>query len=282
MQLLSGPMKFLPGAAAIFLLSATHSRSELPATDPNARSLAAAESAFAAESVALGMRTAFLNVLSEDAIVFEPDPQNGRKAWTAKKDSAAVLSWKPILAVVAASGDFGYTTGPWTYKAKAEDREAVAFGQFVSIWRREAGQWKLLFDLGADHPAPTAAAPDLQVIDNRSPNEPAAAAREAMFKNDRAYAAAPLQEFPRVAADDIRLFLPQKFPVLGKSAAEAALRGAPEKLTFGAPKGEISPSGDLGFAWGGYRGPQDGYYLRIWRRHETAAWTLVLELLHPR
>jgi ketosteroid isomerase-like protein len=290
MQLLSGRMK-LPSCAAaatVSFFAANNSFAELPATDENARSLAAAEMAFASESVASGTRTAFLNVLSDDSIVFQPGPQNGRKVWEAAKNSEGVLRWQPVLAVVAAGGDFGYTTGPWTYKKKAEDKAAASFGQFISIWRREAGKWKLLFDVGTDNPAPAAPAPALRLIDNRMPNESTATPLKAVFQRDRAYAAAPLAEFSAVAADDVRLYLPKKFPVIGKAAA--ALAATPNKLTFGEPKGDVSRSGDLGFAWGEYStkektdrpAEESGYYLRIWRKNETGEWKLALDLLLPR
>ena len=292
MQLLSNPMKLLfrPAAAAVSLFAAATSFAELPATDENARSLAVAESAFASESVAQGMRTAFLSVLADDSIVFQPGPQNGRKAWEAAKDSEGVLQWQPVLAVVAASGDFGYTTGPWNFKKNAAEKEAAAFGQFVSIWRREAGKWKLLLDIGTDNPAPAAPAPALQFKDNRSPNESTSSARESFFRSDRAYAAAPRIKFSAVAADDVRLYPPQKFPAIGKAAAAAVLNEAANNVTFGEPKGDVSRSGDLGFAWGEYsaKGKADqsaeetGYYLRIWRKNEADVWQLVLDLLRPR
>src|SRR5437867_1739257 len=101
MQLLSDAMKFLScAAAALALCSTTIVRAETVPPEENARSLAAAETAFAEESVARGMRTAFLHVLSDDAIMLGPDPQNARKLWEAKKESEAVLDWRPSLAVV--------------------------------------------------------------------------------------------------------------------------------------------------------------------------------------
>src|SRR5450432_1319128 len=141
---------FLPAAPAtivFFTASVMLAQNQLPQAD--ARSLAAAETAFAHESIEKGMRTAFLNALSDDGIVFQPGPENGKKVWQTEKESSGQLQWQPVLAVVAASGDLGYTTGPWSYKKKASDEEAGAFGQFVSIWRREGGKWKLLFDLGS-------------------------------------------------------------------------------------------------------------------------------------
>jgi hypothetical protein len=78
-----------------------------------AESLTTAEKAFARESVEKGMRTAFLDALSDDGMVFDPGSgvQYGKEVWQAKKDAAAVLDWQPVLAVVASSGDLGYPTG---------------------------------------------------------------------------------------------------------------------------------------------------------------------------
>ncbi|MDQ3198382.1 MAG: hypothetical protein M3Q46_04220 [Verrucomicrobiota bacterium] len=59
---------------------------EEPAATGTAKSIAAAERAFAQESVEKGMRTAFLHALSDDSIVFSLGPQNGGKAWEAKPE----------------------------------------------------------------------------------------------------------------------------------------------------------------------------------------------------
>jgi hypothetical protein len=53
------------------------------------------------------MRSAFLQVLSDDSIVFLSGPQNGKKAWESKPASEAVLQWHPVLAATSTSGDLG-------------------------------------------------------------------------------------------------------------------------------------------------------------------------------
>ncbi|MEO6970887.1 MAG: DUF4440 domain-containing protein [Chthoniobacterales bacterium] len=279
---------FFAGTALLPFFATSGAPAAMPATDPNARSLAAAETAFAHESETSGTRTAFLHALSRDGILFRPDPENGLKSWETKKGSGGLLQWQPVLAVVAGSGDFGYTTGPWTYKKSAQDK-AEAFGHFVSIWRKEEGKWKVLFDLGTDHPAPPET-PALQMFDNHAPNEPAAAALAALLQQDRVYAAAPASQFSAVAADAVRLHWPDKLPVIGKEAVAAMLQAAPRTITFDEPKGDVAASGDLGFAWGKYSAkektgtaaPEIGYYLRIWRKNEAGKWQLALDLLHPR
>lgn len=274
-------MKLFPSAATLtFLLTVTP---RLSAQVADASSLAAAETAFAHESVARGMRTAFLDALSDEGIVFQPSPQNGIKAWRAEKESSDQLAWQPVLAVVAASGDFGYTTGPWTYKKNADDPEASAFGQFVSVWRREGGKWKLLFDLGSKNPKPVAPTPELQTVDLKSPNDSKSSATTAeLFGRDREFARGSPASFTAMAAQDVRVLRAGEFPAIGKAAAEAVLQKANQPTNFTEPKGEISQAKDLGFTWGEYSDAGGGYYLHIWRCDEAGSWQLVLDLLHPR
>ena len=284
MQLLSSQVKSSPCPAGLilFLVGAAPLFAKDPATTGNARSLAAAEAAFAQESVEKGMRSAFLHALADDSIVFLPGPQDGKKAWEAKPASEAILQWQPVLAATATNGDLGYTTGPWSFKKSAADKEATDFGHFVSIWRWENGKWKLLFDLGSDHPRPDTPRPELQLVENHAPHESPVTALPSMLAVDRSYAADRVRNLSSVAEDLIRVYPPQEFPVIGKDAAAATLARAPKPITFGEPKGEVSHGGDLGFAWGEYSAATPGDYLRIWRKDRAGNWKLALELLHPR
>ncbi len=289
MQLLSTAVKLRPVFIApllLLIICAPHLFGEDAASAGTAKSLAAAERAFAQESVEKGTRAAFLNALSEDGIVFLPGPQNGRKAWQAKPQSESVLQWQPVLAAIATQGDLGYTTGPWTFKKQPSDSVPVAFGQFVSIWRWENGKWKLLFDLGSDNPAPTEPRPDLQLVENHAPNQSATDAEPVMLNHDHRYAADRAGTLAASAEENIRLYQPDKFPIIGKAAAAAALRQDASAMKFGEPKAGLSKGGDLGYAWGEYFAGSTtkptGDYLRIWRKDRAGEWKLALDLVHPR
>jgi ketosteroid isomerase-like protein len=289
MRLLSNEVKFLSCAASpiLLLLIAAALSADGSATRGHSRSLAAAETAFAQESLEKGIRTAFLDVLSDDGIVFQPGPQNGKKAFEAKSEtSQAVLQWQPVLAAVSTNGDLGYTTGPSTYKKNASDTHATVYGQFVSIWRWENGKWKLLFDIGSQNPGPSGPPPELQLVDNHAPNESAIDAQPLLLAHDRRYAADRAGQLAASAEEHVRLIQPEKFPVVGRAEAAAVLQKTAAPIKFGPPKAEVSRGGDLGYLWGEYTAAPasqpTGYYLRIWRKDRAGAWKLALDLLHPR
>jgi ketosteroid isomerase-like protein len=138
-------------------LAACAAPASLTSESPALGSLIAAERAFAAISVADGMRAAFLANFSDDGLMFSPGPVNARQALTARPapaDPHAVrLEWSPAAGAVAASGDLGFTTGPFVFSDLRGGRPPQ-HGVYFSIWRREAGgTWKVAVDAGVATPA---------------------------------------------------------------------------------------------------------------------------------
>ena len=66
------------------------------------------------------------------------------------------LTWTPVKAEMAASGDLGYTYGNYVYTAKNKDGKLVAnYGKYTSIWKKQKdGQWKVVVDMGNSSPDP--------------------------------------------------------------------------------------------------------------------------------
>src|SRR5258708_6987394 len=59
------------------------------------------EHAFAQMAEEKGTRAAFLENLTDDALVFIPDKTNGKAFWTARATSASLLSWAPNYADIS-------------------------------------------------------------------------------------------------------------------------------------------------------------------------------------
>jgi ketosteroid isomerase-like protein len=117
----------------------------------DAGKLVAQDEAFARAARERGTRAAFLEYLAEDSVILRPGEVAGREYWHDAKQGNAMLQWYPSRAVVATSGDFGYTLGPWASgKRGARQR---SFGHYVKIWRRESdGELRTVFDGSISHP----------------------------------------------------------------------------------------------------------------------------------
>jgi ketosteroid isomerase-like protein len=60
------------------------------------------------------------------------------------------LTWAPVGAGVAASGDLGYTYGTYQFTSKNKDgRPVVDHGKYTTIWKKQKdGSWKVVLDMG--------------------------------------------------------------------------------------------------------------------------------------
>ena len=118
-------------------------------TQKNSKALIHAERSFASYTVANGIKKGFLQFLDSSGLVFPgADAVNGISFHSKSPGNAAVLNWGPEYAVISASGDFGFTTGPYHLKRSANDTVSGR-GQYSSIWHiNDKGEWKVLADMG--------------------------------------------------------------------------------------------------------------------------------------
>lgn len=248
-----------------------------PAPASDFEDLVAAERAFAADASVRSTRAAFLAYLADDGLVFGPGPTSGQRVWTARKEDKAKLEWAPELAEVAASGDLGYTCGPWRYTPEGAEK-AVAFGHYFTVWRKDAdGKWKVLTDHGVSHGE--AAFPDAVLrrggLSMGSP--PTWPVGSAELRGADLTPAGALNS-RMVSADFLRL-RPGALPD-GRAEGQAYPNQAPRTDTGLA----ISGAGDLAATWGGGAGGPS--WIRIWRRPSAsdspgAGWVLAVDLSLP-
>jgi ketosteroid isomerase-like protein len=256
-------------AAAVLLAS--------PSRADDYTDLIAAERAFAADAAVRGTREAFLAALADDGLVFAPGPTSGKRNWEARKADGGKLEWAPELAEISASGDLGYTSGPWRFTPAGADKPA-AFGHYLSVWRKGAdGHWALLVDHGIGHAE--AVFPDAVIrrggVGWGAP--PTWPVGRAELRNADLLPAGELN--PRlVSADFLRLrngALPD-----GKAQGDA-LPSQAARLDLGQV---MSSAGDLAASWGG--GEASPSWLRIWRRPAASdapgkGWVLAVDLSRP-
>jgi ketosteroid isomerase-like protein len=176
-------------AVAPVAVAAGHPAAGSPAAGsaPAAVKTAAAERAalialdahFSDEVAAKGF-AAFDDFFADDAVylpTFEPRVE-GKKAIMESfrplfDDHTIKLTWIPLRAEVAASGELGWTTG--SYELTRLDEQGVPHvrrGKYVTIWRRQAdGSWRAVLD-GGNPDSPPAPAPAAQAATPPAASKP--------------------------------------------------------------------------------------------------------------
>ncbi len=257
------------------------------------------ERAFAQRAAERGTRDAFLAFMSDESIVFAPGPVNGKKSWGERPARPGLLSWQPSYADISQAGDMGYDMGPWEFRPKGPGDKPVAFGQFMTIWKKQPdGSFKFALDLGISHPEHTSA-PTLQYSNVKSKATKNASAsdieagRNLIISMEREFASeaaskGALKAYLSLMADEVRLLHEGKFPFIGRRAAEQALQSRAGRLSWQPEKGDVSRSLDLGYTYGGYQlkpaegqSEESGYYVHVWKRGPDGRWKLVMEVLNP-
>jgi len=243
----------------------------------------AAERAFAADGLAMGIRGSFLKHSAPEAILFAPDPVKAHDLYGARPDRAnPPLVWWPLWAGLAASGDLGFTTGPATFDGKPS-------GYYFTVWKRQAdGAWKWVYDGGAPSDGTSAPGPETapQALADATgkPGHPDGAwsgvqAAEARLAKSAVTDAA--SAYLSALAPDARMQGSPAPPATTPAAIRTELAARAQAIDFSPLGGEVSAAGDLAWTYGDARwsaasGPARGHYVRIWR-HDHEGWRLVFD-----
>lgn len=245
-----------------------------------------AERRFAAHAVANSTMEAFLLNIDSSSLMFQQGkPVAALEFWKQRTKNQSVLNWWPQYAEVSLSGDFGYTTGPWTYQAKAADTIA-ARGYFATVWYLNTNrEWKFLIDLGVDD-VPAPADTSLHTISGLSvpmADDGAITRIFPMIAAENQYKQALASGKQTTAA----AFLSSQSVLLRNGQPAAATTDARKKIIAQTPKGikyqlegwNISSTPDIGYVYGTatYNGKAEGFF-RVWRLEKTG-WRIALEVV---
>lgn len=260
---------------------------------PDARVLVENERAFAADVAAHGVREGFLRWLAPTGIVFGPSPVNAVKFYKAQKPKATRLAWYPVKAVMSASGDMGWTTGPWDWRSDSTKTKPQATGDFVTVWRKQGdGSWKAAFDGGVGRAVmPSEGAPSIGVLPPGPRGGGPLARRHSLYQTDTDFASITGAQgvgaaLTRYAADDAIVLRDDLPRFVGASAARDSMAAREGSLVAMSLGQFIAEAGDVGYTFGSRvqrtdAGADSSYYLHIWQRGRTRPWELVLEYVQP-
>lgn len=252
----------------------------------------AAEVAFAAQATQTSTEAAFLANSAPAGLVADNGKlANAQEVWrTRPSRPGSKLSWYPVLADAAQSGDLGYTTGPWTL---LQNNRPISAGEYVTVWRKQLnGQWKFAVNMSIERigvmPAQvaTVARPRLMA----AAATPSAAPSNIVLEVDSKFAAAELMKpgatYQQYLSAEARLYR-SSLSMMQGAAASANMKAIDGGYLFVASTGYLAAAGDLGYVVGSFHRPastnhpvENGTYLRLWRREADASWRIVLEMLN--
>lgn len=234
-------------------------------------------------------RDAFWAQFIDETIVFGEGPVNAKRAYEHQQPNKSWLKWEPVFSDLATSNDFGYNTGPWEFRVNKTDEKAVAFGHFVSFWKKQAdGSWKLLLDIGIDHPQPKQKAEwksstiDFEKVSDESENSEQLNKVEQNFIDALAFAKSPA--YQKILSKEARLYRPGKEPITNNEEIIKYINAEPV-ITFSKVGQAFASSGDLGYFYGtavvqlANSQTKAANYLHIWKYENNQGWNLVLDLV---
>lgn len=272
--------------AALFALAVTAAAAHAASRAEEAVStLVAAERGFAADAQHGSVQDAFVAHLDPEAWLFRPQPVRAKAWFDAHPGRPGTLQWEPEYAEIAASGDFGYTYGPWHATAPDAKGERQAWGHFFSVWKRSAdGVWKNVVDQGYAHAeVPLKVTLAMRAPHTNPPRFPAGELdrrRAALLALDDALngadGATTLQDLQ--AQGQVRHFREGALP-----STDAAAAAPPVAAGLARQAVDIASSGDLAYTLGGRadrKADREGGYVRVWRFHGER-WQLAVDLLTP-
>lgn len=279
---------------AVLLLAATPAFTA-PGADPAV--IVQAERGFAAQVRSQGVRAGFLAWLAPTGVVFRPGPVIGRTSY--EKQPAGwngLLAWHPVRAAISADGTLGWSTGPWIWKRDSTQRKADAFGEYMSVWRKQRdGTYKGVLDCGIGHGDPAREERDVVFstpVPGTGLGSRPLAARQSLYLADANFAKFAAAEgipgaIARYGADDVIVLREGSQRFSGRTLAQDSTRSRRESVAKLMSNAQyIAGSGDLGYTYGSYvtgtmGAPDSAYYVHVWHRGAAATWRLAFQVVMP-
>lgn len=269
---------------------------QTPAPAP-LQGLVGAERAFAARATEIGWRDAFLEFFADDAIALAPQPTPAKerlRKQPALPFTVAELTWEPRTGAIAASGELGWLTGPSTSINRAASDGKPRYGNYLSVWRRQAGgPWRVFIDVGINVPEPATFAPGFTAFPFESRyrgggtrGEAATTLAEADNRlNSRLPGEGSAAAYRGALAPHARLHRTGHSPASGRDAAARWLEQHAPAMTATHGASDAAESADLGYTYGTYEVKKEttesGAYVRVWQRDSAGTWWIVADVTQP-
>lgn len=273
--------------ALLFTINAFAQRS-----DGSTKSLLSAAKDFQKSLTKDGEKEAYLDVLSSDALVFRPNPTNGKKFYEDGNQASEDLVRKPNLAMSSRSGDFGFITG--TYSLGTTNAQ---YGQYLSIWKTETEKWKLAMDLETKSNKPLNKVDDqfMEPKDHYVPkfinDKEIKAGKDIIITTEKTLSTLikthGLIAFSGFLMPNARLIFPGREAMNGKAEIVSFYTNTVDKINFKNTGVDKALGSDLAYTYGvatiDYKADlrESFNYVFVWQRSADFSWNLVVQAYVP-
>lgn len=258
-------------------------------SDGTVRSLVNTEEYFNFLVKEKGITKGFDKMIAPKCLFFKPDPVTAKQFFKTHDEDKGQLNWKPEFAMIAKNGDFGFTTGPYTYT----NGENVSYGHYVSVWKSgDDNKWKLVLDAGIPHGKPITEM-KYQYLDPKDHHfTRLLGPLKLKMREDIVYSTdlllgkvlfdTGLNNFKEFYDDSVRLYFPHHLPFLGKSAAIQFFKSQNFAISSAPTFIDRAFSGDLAYTYGTAIISGDAFnYVRIWRINKEMEWNIIMDVYLP-
>jgi ketosteroid isomerase-like protein len=247
-----------------------------------------AERAFSLMAKEGNTQDAFLTFLADSAVTFNNGAVRiGKSHLSGQTPDGGWLFWEPSFADISASGDWGWDTGPWSYRTNRGEKP-VAFGHFVTIWKKQNdGNWRAAVDIGISHAEPTFGLP----VKRPTTSAVKSSANESIIDVEKRFIKqfqqAPADAYAKVLSTEARVYRPGEQPFTNLAEIQKRIVLTSMEIAYTPLNGEKSPAGDFAYVYGtakteimqeGKNVQRNFVYMHIWRK-EGKEWKLVLDIL---
>lgn len=236
-----------------------------------------------------GVNKGFQKVIAPKCLVFRPNPISAKQFFKSNNEDKGQLNWKPEFAMIAKNGDFGFTTGPYTYS----NGKNISYGHYVSIWKSDdRNRWKLVLDAGISHEKPIAEM-KYEYLDPKNHDfNRLLGPQKLKMREDIVYSTdlllgkvlfdTGLNNFKEFYDDSVRLYFPHHLPFIGKPKAIEFLKTQQITMSTAPTFVDRAFSGDLAYTYGTATISGKAFnYVRIWKISESMKWNIIMDVYLP-
>ncbi|RWY49211.1 Cif family virulence factor [Mucilaginibacter gilvus] len=239
-----------------------------------------------------GIKAGFLAVADPEGIVFKPNAVKISEFYGTIDKMPGKLTWQPKVARISANGDLAFTAGPYVYQNGKSDDDKV-YGQYVSVWKRDAAdnKLKLLIDLGIQHPEPEAeAGADFREPDTSkqvAPSKDPFSGKTVIINSDKllnhSLDLSALASYKEFLSPDGMYYFPGFEPIAGRDKVSKFIANEGISISAQTVNAGRSTSNDLAYSYGTARIRKGNIvnnynYVRIWEIDATHKWNVLLEI----